>query len=400
MPLNPTIVNGRFAIADHGKSARRLRRTTKTYLRPFGNASEHSSTLNYTLASRFITSAKFQGLIVHFLNISSTDIINTECIISVSDSDATPNKPTSANWKTVKVAGSNLIVVPATPGSKIRTDLSSDIVQIESIDLVNNASGSIIDVYVYQPAAGNTTSSRVIVGASTLSDAGIACGADNNNRIATPSAFNRSLVGYGAPVYLELIASDPNAENLTIFVGGDSISDGVGSAKYYDSGSRRACISLGFNYYGGSMAFNRSDIYLANLLKELAFVKPRYAAFPPWSPNDTNALISGIESQVMMQASVFINACAEIGVIPILITPAPKNGLTLAEEVVRRNITTKIIKLASDNDILLIDRDAVYTDYSSSSGGYKAGLNSDTVHPSDAGYELEKIEWIKILQND
>ena len=45
------------------------------------------------------------------------------------------------------------------------------------------------------------------------------------------------------------------------------------------------------------------------------------------------------------------------------------------------------------------DRDAVYTDYSTNTGGYKAGLFATALHPNATGYALEETQvWLPLLR--
>lgn len=154
---------------------------------------------------------------------------------------------------------------------------------------------------------------------------------------------------------------------------------------------------------GGSGATIPSPIrgYYGQFLAYLAAgARPTIAAFCPWSVNNTLAYDAGQVTAVTNISNQFIAVCAEYGITPYLVTPAPRNGITAGEENIRRQCVQAIKSVATASGVVIIDRDAVYTNYDSITGGYKLPeWCLDNVHPTDAGHLAESNEWqSKLLQ--
>ena len=114
----------------------------------------------------------------------------------------------------------------------------------------------------------------------------------------------------------------------------------------------------------------------------------------PWSPNDTDKYTAAGITRMQQQALNFITQCQAVGTYPVLMTPNPANGLTAPQEAYRLQIVAWTKALCATGIARLIDRDAVYTDYTTGVGGYKTGLNADTLHPNQTGYTLEsQVGW-------
>jgi hypothetical protein len=141
-------------------------------------------------------------------------------------------------------------------------------------------------------------------------------------------------------------------------------------------------------YYGQFLAYISSG------------ARPTAAAFCPWSVNNTLLYDAGQVTAVTSISNQFVALCAEYGITPYLVTPAPRNGITAAEESVRRQCVQAIKGVAAASGVVVIDRDAVYTNYDSPTGGYKfPEWCLDNVHPTDAGHLVESNEWqSKLLQ--
>lgn len=126
--------------------------------------------------------------------------------------------------------------------------------------------------------------------------------------------------------------------------------------------------------------------------------RPTVAAFCPWSVNNTLAYDIGQVQAVENICNRFIQLCEEYGIRPLLVTPSPRNGITASEESIRRLCVQAIKNIALTHDVVLVDRDSIYTNYNSDTGGYKlAEWCTDNVHPTDIGHTVESNEWYNKL---
>jgi hypothetical protein len=127
--------------------------------------------------------------------------------------------------------------------------------------------------------------------------------------------------------------------------------------------------------------------------------RPRFAVYCPFSPNDSDKYTrAGTDRQIALFL-MFINECRKENITPVLLTPCPENGITAPQETFRREIVNTTKNMATALKVAIIDRDAIYTNYSVTTGGFKAGLNADTKHPNPAGYTLESALWIETFSN-
>ncbi len=117
----------------------------------------------------------------------------------------------------------------------------------------------------------------------------------------------------------------------------------------------------------------------------------------PWSPNDSDKYTAAGVERCLSQAVQWIQYCNDNVAIPMLVTPAPVNGINSTQEAFRRSVCDGVRAMCASGAAILIDRDSVYTDYTTLSGGYKSGLNFDTVHPNAAGYNLEAAAWASAI---
>lgn len=148
---------------------------------------------------------------------------------------------------------------------------------------------------------------------------------------------------------------------------------------------------------GGSGATIPSPVrgYYGQFLAYIASgARPTAAAFCPWSVNNTLPYDAGQVTAVTNISNQFIVLCAEYGITPYLVTPAPRNGITAGEESIRRQCVQAIKTAAAAAGVVVVDRDAVYTNYNLATGGYKLPEWSlDGVHPTDEAHVVESFEW-------
>ncbi len=105
-------------------------------------------------------------------------------------------------------------------------------------------------------------------------------------------------------------------------------------------------------------------------------------------------------SMILYNIEYMMKTALKYNIIPILTTIIPRNGKWGIGIYRERSIeiSNGIKKICSDYDISLIDFFEIFSNYPESEGGYDS-LMSDTVHPSEKGYQLMAEEWFASLKN-
>lgn len=295
--------------------------------------------------------------------------------------------------------------------------VKSNWLDISALPRDDGGSGYIFMVRCYQDAASSGT--QMTIGNTTqmtdFSQYQVTCFYAQANGNFTTSATTMTTNANCQPFFLEVDYEIPVA---SVAIVGDSImaganagpaatgSNALGAAFKAikriteETGKRVSLFNSGWSgssTTGGSGATIPSPVrgYYGQFLAYLASgARPTIAAFCPWSVNNALAYDVGQVTAVTNISNQFIAICVEYGITPFLVTPAPRNGLTAAEEGVRRQCVQAIKSVAAAAGVEIIDRDAVYTNNDLVTGGYKIPEWSiDNVHPTDVGHTLESYEW-------
>lgn len=269
----------------------------------------------------------------------------------------------------------------------------SDWLALPSIARTDGGTGRILMLRDYVPAAGNTTGNRADIGSTSLSLA--VCKVDaffkSGDFVTTPAGFTAATEWTMAPaVWFEFLTA---SGAIVVLDSGDSTrqgSDGGPMPNVGGAGRLAAETLYGqVAFANGGWASQTSTAYYANALVKIAAIKPTIAFYCPWSPNDTDKYTAAGITRMQQLALQWIDACRVAGARAVLLTPNPMNGLDSTQEGFRRQIVTWVKTVCSAGLATLGDRDAVYTDYSTNTGGYKAGLFATSLHPNPTGYALE-----------
>ena len=295
--------------------------------------------------------------------------------------------------------------------------LKSNWLDVSALMRDDGGSGYIFMVRCYQDAASSGT--QMTIGNTTqmtdFTQYQVTCHYASANGNFTTSATTMTTNANCQPFFLEVEYEVPVA---SVAIVGDSIMAGAnagpaatGSAasgaafkaikRISDSTGKRVSLFnsawSGASTTGGSGSTIPSPVrgYYGQFLAYLSSgARPTIAAFCPWSVNNTLAYDAGQVTAVTSISNQFVSLCREYGIIPLLVTPAPRNGITVAEEGVRRQCVQAVKAAASSLGVSVIDRDSVYTNYSSASGGYTLPeWSTDNIHPTDSGHLVESYEW-------
>lgn len=305
-------------------------------------------------------------------------------------------------------SGSGTVTLPAALSGAGTVDVApsltaSDILQISDIPRNDGGAGRIVMVRSYVPSAGNTELSRCdslggpldTLGATSFSSVTAYNG-------ATWPALTVSNAGFGHSFSLQLFS---DSYVRTLLLAGDSTFQGALLGNDMNCPAQIAALGLTQSGQSSVYVVNRgsasqtSNAYFANGVAYMAAVPVTAAAFCPFSPNDAaDRYTTAGNLRMMSLAARWVAECVDRGVLPVLATPNPVSGLTSTEEGFRRAIVNNVKAMAASLGVPLVDRDSIYTDYSTATGGWKSGLNANGVHPSVAGYALEAIEWQRVIR--
>lgn len=374
-------------------------------IRPFGKSDTSAAILGQTGHITLLSRVPFYALRFNFVNGSTNTINNLKACFAVPDANPTPCV-TTASWTNITVGGATSFNMNAAASAEQPTFTASDIIPCRCVKRKDGL-GYLIMVRLYTPSSGNTVGPRTsgtsdLSAADSLDKLGMQVGFWTGDGVTTPASFVRSTGALGCPVFVELFSSDITTPVLLI--SGDSIAGGQGGG---DAGAPTAhqygTYKQYANYRGwiamcGAISGNKSpDFVQQGIDKYISQVRPRYAIVPPWSINDDDALVAGVEQRILYNMVRWLDACYQVDAIPVFLTPAPKNGISVAQETVRRSVVQAVKQFCASNNVLCIDRDSIWTDYSTNTGGYKAGISADVLHPNAAGYALELELWKQVL---
>jgi hypothetical protein len=172
---------------------------------------------------------------------------------------------------------------------------------------------------------------------------------------------------------------------------GDSISQGEGSTSGVGNWLKRACYDLstvenpviptnqGYKSQLVSTYENAAKIILAAS-------KPNICFYSPYSPNNQPDTLREY-SEMISKLGDFIQFCNDNDIIPIVWTPVPWNSITESMEVYRQKTISALREMSTYGNLIVADFAAV-TSTNSYPQQWISGLNSDSLHPNDAGYEV------------
>lgn len=376
---------------------------SKKVLRPFGKSDASPTPLGWTGHMTFLSKVPFYAVRFNYVNASSVVVSNMISAFATPDSNPTPCV-TTASWTPVTVGGLTTITMPAAtyeqPGIT-----QSDIMPVTCIKRTDGE-GYLLMVRQYVPAAGNTQAPRTSGTSDLATDslerlmyqAGFWSGGD---AVTNPGSFVRSSAALGCPVFVELFSNDDTVPIL--LVSGDSIVCGQGGGDpttptaHQNGAYKRFANIRGMIPMCGAVSGAKSPDYIQQALDKYMNYRAAIAVMPPWSINDDDSLTAGVEKRILYNMARWLDACDAAGTVPVFLTPAPRNGITVAQETVRRSVVAAVKDFCITGKHLFIDRDSVWTDYSNPAGGYLPGIYADDLHPNSAGYDLELALWLEVL---
>ena len=381
-------------------------------LKPYGSLSANAGVLGYTLCAMMVSPVPFVAARLRMYGTSAAAVVGVTAGVAASATNTSANgiSVTTGSPTQIKVGGAASWAVPAAiSGGDGNDDVFSTVVSdwapVQSVARSDGGTGYLLCVRLFQPSAGNTVGGNATPlgsDAASVNSYGVAAVAIANDLTFTNWASAQfGLTGYAPPLSVELLTTAPT-RSVAIF--GDSTAAGTDGYKNNAGGLTLAAMSLAgtasaVGYWNAGENVMQSTTYLANLKNAIANgLQTTALAFCPFSPNDSDKYTAAGTARQIASALEFLTICKSIGATPILLTPCPVGGLNSTQEGFRRQVAVATKQYASAFGAKLIDRDALYTDYTTTSGGWLAGMNFNFVHPSPASYALEASAlWLPVI---
>ncbi len=376
-------------------------------MRATSRATAQAGLLGYTGSTTMIGSFPAVAARLIAENICATPTVGFAASIAASANltggDTVPTgTPSAFTW-----GGAANVALPAAVSGGGTTEAvasltASDVVPYETLLRDDGGLGFLNMVRDYCPAAGNTETSRVDSVNGPLATLGAICYASGTayNGAVWP-ALGGLLAGIARSWSLELITATLGKRLL---LAGDSTFQGALAGNDTNSAATIAMLQLlvegiRMSVVNRGSASMTSGTYFINGVNYMTFVPGvTHAALCGFSPNDPDKYTAAGTARQKSLLYRWVGECVDRRVEPILATPSPVGGLNAAQEGYRRDVAVTTRALAISLGVPCIDRDAVQTDYGTSSGGWKAGMATNLVHANQTGYLAEAVEWNRVMR--
>ena len=377
-------------------------------IKPHGSFETSAGTLGYTLNTTICSPVPFHAVRLRMYNANASATINVLAAVAASANMAGGVQAPTGTPVNITVGGSTAITKPAaisggSGNDAVFSEVVTDWAYVTSIARDDGGKGYLLMVREYQPTSGNTEASRSTGLGNTIADVnayGCAALAHNGDRVTSWGSWVTAVQQVGSAFGVELLTDSGVVSVAAIgdstIVGQGGTRNNAGGCVLYGVAMLAAGKPVGyFNYGEGGSQTSTYFTLLKNVLS--GGLRPSIVVYCPFSPNDTDKYTrAGTDRQIATMLAA-INECNTYGVKIVLLTPCPENGRSAADEAFRREIVQKCLYVSRTMNIQIIDRDAIYTDYTNAAGGFKAGLNADTKHPNPTAYALEAGAWLSAL---
>lgn len=403
----------------------RVRRTNNSVMRWHGNAggSIGVTTEDVTYTLKMEAETEFDSVALMWVNYEVSPLPNCTAVVAATDTfnmgtQDTRYRPMSNGvvkntlrgptdfygWDTVTWDGVSSVTVPAGAGAAAPGVVVSDFMPIVSLPRTDGGTRPLV-LMRYRPPTATPFNFEQLNYSSWRT-----ASANNRGRLFDVGQFTGDAIGNLNNSMIQGIRTtfvSPifrfRRNVVSVAAVGDSITMGVGSASGLDSWNRRACYDLSTPDRpvvpsNCGLASQTSATYLGFGKKVLAASKPTVCFYFPYSPND-NVASTRARFDEMARAADFVDFCTENGIIPILCTPVPATNKTAANDAIRVQVANDILAMGASGSVIVADMRAATT--GAVVGGVEQwlpGLNSDQLHPSDAGHDAMAVAARKAIQ--
>lgn len=184
---------------------------------------------------------------------------------------------------------------------------------------------------------------------------------------------------------------------------GDSHQQGTGTSTQFSNFLLKAIITQGesligrtpLGYVSTAWGGARSDQFFPAFLSLLPAIRPSFAVLPGWAYNDgargegpSRDDVNAFLARLIMAT----DACVVSNVLPILLTPFPRNPSNMTkDQITQWNQLRGTILSMRESGAVVVDSSRLLgaVDAEGSlNGTYANGLSDDTAHPNDQGHEI------------
>jgi len=161
-------------------------------------------------------------------------------------------------------------------------------------------------------------------------------------------------------------------------MGGDSVLDGAPARMSYGYRAIRKLQDAGlpFDFVNSAVSGNTWAQYAPRGKAAIDLLKPDFVLIPVFTPNDPSGTQAQIDTQ-WRNAMDLAEYAVAANVVPILVTPFPQNGTTVATDNLRLQNRTR----AMNSGFNYLDVEPLVSDRASPAR-YISGLNNDVTHPN------------------
>ena len=320
------------------------------------------------------------------INGSGAAVAWTQVTFNGSGADLPPNQTPAGNVTS--------LTIPATTNANVPVRMFSDWLRVSS---QSRSDGGTPRLLMFRQYTAPTGTSRTPFAQSTLQP--WLAPAVNRGRlfqsyvlfnvdaVTNPAAFvGASPYWFVAPLAVQFYSRSRGA---TLAVFGDSITAGARSQADRCGWPFLSMLALSsptrpvqlFNQ--GWTGQNGANIY-ANALAALPLSKPDVVCIATWTPNDTTATQASADAS-WSRAIEIAELARNAGAVPILVTPIPYIGLSVAQDAFRMSVVSRALAAANSGE-LVIDFNSVITNGATPARILPQFDSGDGTHPNDAGY--------------
>jgi hypothetical protein len=147
-----------------------------------------------------------------------------------------------------------------------------------------------------------------------------------------------------------------------------------------------------------------SEQFFRRMETLLPVIQPTYVVFPGWTFNDRSGSVHADRLAVgrfMARLLQMVELCDRSGVLPIFLTPLPRNAeaMTPIQLEPWREQRSRILALRSTGAMVLDATTRLgHVEAGESEGTYQPRMSNDGAHPNDEGHAVIAADLVALLQ--
>ena len=304
------------------------------------------------------------------------------CYASVAVVNADDPYGISAAWTILTVNGSQSFTTPS--GTGTIPEHTFGIVDSD-MAFIQGSAGQLLLIRYFTPTANSTRFQHPTRFTPTINADGTFFYYQIGNGVLNPNGFTKNNIGSGPAMGLFVYPTNPLRS--FVFSGGSTVSgqgDSVtlGWVRRFEklaelSGKPISTMNLGH-------PSSTNDASIVRLLQALSDFRPTFAGYMPFSPNGNPVMTDA--PKMKAQALQFIEACANVGTIPILITFQPPRTQGAGTQACCQAVNDYTRELGANGACIVIDFQLLFGGSTTALTWADSNDTSDNTHPSAQGH--------------